>query len=232
MPQGHQIDLGDHSGPEPMEQGTSREALLARLNVTFVGVLLLGTPLAREMHGTFSDRPIQLREWMTTYNAVVIGVHLLFLAGWQGAAWRISAFSSLSRRAIVGARMLLGFAAAAHLVMALLPWWLGRGPFAPDAPQIQLLRELVFMPPLARDAAVALLVLVQARARWVRAAVCGLFAVDAVASLVVRLETPKAVIALLHACANQPLLLAPFALILLLALHKESARPGERCSRV
>jgi hypothetical protein len=217
---------------EAMVQGTSRDAWLARLNVTFVGVLLLGTPLAREMHGTFNDRPIQLREWMTTYNAVVIAVHLLFLAGWQRVAWRSPAIGSVSRREIVAARTLLGFAAAAHLMMALLPWWLGRGPFAPDAPQIRLLRELVFIPPLARDAAVALLVLVQARARWVRAAVCGLFAVDAVASLVVRFETPKAVIALLHACANQPLLLAPFALILLLALHKESARARERCSSV
>ncbi len=215
----------DDAARAPLPGGRTLLALLS------LGLLILlcaaGIPLAGMVIGSFAGGPVEIRSWMRVHNTVILGCHLVVLAGLLRGTWPALAGAAPGREqrlARAVARPLLLCTLAPLLGMLLFPLVLGSGPWPAGDPAIGLLRVLVFAPGVLRALALAALglALVPAPRRprpWQRpvgAVVALLFAADLCLCVHRWASTPRAVMALLHPLSGQPLLMVPWFVAALL----------------
>ncbi len=177
--------------------------------------MVVGSAPARELVGDFSDRPIELRAWMITYNTVLLVTHLVLLLVLAIGTSLIEAADAATGRCKRVSVWLLSAAMLLTAAFAIMPWVIGTGPFAPDSAAVKGMRVLVFLPPIVRTCALGVLAWSLGRhaVRDRRVAVV-LAGVDVALCAATWSATPKAVIALLHPCATQPPKMLPLLLLL------------------
>lgn len=189
---------------------------------------------AQELAGSFGDRPITLRPWMLTYNAAVLGTHLLLLAALACGAYLGMPREAPSRRLRVSTLVVLGATAMLTMLFVAWPWIAGAGPFAPQSTEVRTLRVLVFLPPLLRTIALGMVAFwvcvddLSARPKWL---VLALAALDVALCGATWISTPKAVVAMLHPCAVEPLQMLPLLLLLCWIVWRLRRDPARITSR-
>ena len=182
---------------------------------------LAGVPLTRDMIGGYGHGKIFIQPFMTLYNTVILTAHLLGLGLVTAGALflRNHAESRLARWCGRAALAMLGFTLATLLAMLAAPWWMGSGPWPSDSLQVATMRTLVYLPGVTRTLAWGLMILALVQGhiargggvpRWRYYLLLGLVALDLGLAIWKWSITPKAVIALLHPLAIEPLYMVPW----------------------